>query len=861
MSILSHPPAYVGGYTGQCLKPPDIKRIKAGMNLTARQRTWRSLPALLFLSLATATVSAQTFTTLHSFTRGTGDYFSPGITNNDGASPIAGLILSSNTLYGAAQYGGDFGFGSVFKVNTDGSGFTNVHFFTGVNEGAYPIGSLIISGNTLFGTTAGNANQGGHSGRGTVFKVNTDGSGFTNLHIFAAGSDGADPWAGLILSGNTLYGTAFLGGSSDKGTVFAVNTDGTGFTNLHIFTGGSNDGAVPQAGLILSGSTLYGTTHLGGTADVGMVFKVNTDGSGFTNLHSFTATTGFPTIINSDGAYPVGSLVLSGNSLYGTTPHGGSSGAGAVFKVNTDGTGFTNLYVFYGSSDGTAPHGGLTLSGNTLYGTTSGDGGSLRTGAIFAINTDGSGPINLYKFSATAFPSPETNSDGASPLAQLILSGNTLYGTAAFGGGATFGTVFSLLLPPPAPPQLTDLTQPQSLVVTQGNNATFTVSAYGFPPPAYQWQFNSADITGATQSSYTKANVQASDAGSYSVVITNIVGTTNSGNAVLTVKIPPGISTQPTSLVLTQGNNATFSVVATGDATLGYQWKFNGGSISGATLTSYTRSNLLSGDAGSYSVTVTNGVGTSNSVNAILTVRIPPGISTQPTSLVRTQGNSATFTVTATGDATLGYQWQLNGDNVSGATQSSYTRSNLQSSDGGNYSVTVTNGVGATNSANAVLTVKISPSITTQPQNQIALIGSNVSFTVTAAGDATLGYQWRFNSTNISGATLTAYTISSAQLSNSGSYSVVVTNPVGSITSTSASLVVIPSTTLNYFHVGNSVVLSWPTNSSRWTLQSATDLPSANWLDVSGVPAIVGNQFCVTNNPAGSALFYRLRGN
>src|SRR5208283_4005514 len=117
---------------------------------------------------------------------------------------------------------------------------------------------LILSGNTLYGTA-----WGGSSGNGTVFVVNTDGTGFTNLHSFTATSTLANTYgtgpSGLMLSGNTLYGTAQNGGSGGSGTVFALNTDGTGFTNLHSFTGGS-DGASPVAGLILSGNTLYGTT-------------------------------------------------------------------------------------------------------------------------------------------------------------------------------------------------------------------------------------------------------------------------------------------------------------------------------------------------------------------------------------------------------------------------------------------------------------------------------------------------------------------------------------------------------------------------------------------------------------------------
>src|ERR1035437_150540 len=227
------------------------------------------LPALIAgLGLIPAgRVTAQTFTTLHSF-----------IWRSDGAAPEAGLILSGNTLYGTALEGGTSGYGTVFAVNTDGTGFTNLHSFTAYSGpypytnsgGANPQAGLIVSGNTLYGT----AFFGGSSGWGTVFAVSTDGSGFTNLHSFTRGSDGASPWAGLVLSGNTLYGTAssYLGDSSGNGTVFAVNTDGTGFTNLHNFTTTSgsastnSDGANPYAGLILSGNTLYGTAVWGGSS-------------------------------------------------------------------------------------------------------------------------------------------------------------------------------------------------------------------------------------------------------------------------------------------------------------------------------------------------------------------------------------------------------------------------------------------------------------------------------------------------------------------------------------------------------------------------------------------------------------------
>src|SRR5882672_5394487 len=156
------------------------------------------------------------------------------------------------------------------------------------------------------------------------------------------------------------------------------------FTTLHSFDG--NDGVYPRGDLVLSGRTLYGTARAGGSFGAGTVFSVNTEGTSFTNLHSFTATSGAMGT-NSDGSNPVGGLVLSGHTLYGTAPNGGHSGYGTVFKINTDGTGFTTLYSF---DYFTYEIFGLVLSSNILYGTTD-LGGSWGYGSVFALNTDGTG--------------------------------------------------------------------------------------------------------------------------------------------------------------------------------------------------------------------------------------------------------------------------------------------------------------------------------------------------------------------------------------------------------------------------------------------------------------------------------------
>ena len=137
-----------------------------------------------------------------------------------------------------------------------------------------------------------------------------------------------------MLNGSTLYGTTYYGGVSSNGVVFKINTNGTGFTVLKHFpvliNGTNSDGANPRAGLIFNGNTLYGTTISGGVSSNGVVFKINTDGTGFTVLKHFPALING---INSDGANPFAGLILNGNTLYGTTAGGGSSGVGVVFSL------------------------------------------------------------------------------------------------------------------------------------------------------------------------------------------------------------------------------------------------------------------------------------------------------------------------------------------------------------------------------------------------------------------------------------------------------------------------------------------------------------------------------------------------
>jgi len=299
-------------------------------------------------------------TSLYSFTGG-----------NDGASPEAGLVQSSDGyFYGTTYHGGATNFGTVYKISTNGA-LTSFYPFDYTN-GAFPLGELIQgSDGNLYGSTS----AGGTSGGGTLLRINTNGTP-TTLYSFTGGNDGASPYAGLVQGkdGN-FYGTTFEGGTNNAGTMFRISTNGA-LTSLYSFTRG-NDGAWPQAGLVQgSDGSFYGTASVGGTNSYGTVFRISTNGV-LTSLYSFTG--------GNDGANPETGLVQAKDgNFYGTTRHGGTNGAGTVFKVSSNGA-LSSLYSFTGGNDGASPQAGLVQgSDGNLYGTTF-QGGSGGNGTVFRL--------------------------------------------------------------------------------------------------------------------------------------------------------------------------------------------------------------------------------------------------------------------------------------------------------------------------------------------------------------------------------------------------------------------------------------------------------------------------------------------
>ena len=378
---------------------------------------WVAKTALFMaILLATTTTHAQTFTTVRSFS-GTDGGFSDG-----------GLTLSAGILYGANGGGGLSNAGTIFKVGTNGDGFTVLHHFEGGREGAQPMGRVVVSGNTIYGVTYQGGTNNGLGEEGTIYRVDTDGRNFSILRrLNSADGDGVKPLSGLVLSGSTLCGVAPNGGVSDRGVVFRITTNGTGYRNIHLFTGGS-DGSQPEAEMNLIGATLYGTTFyskFGGSGET--LFKLDVDGSGFTILHTFPVTFSLRSCDRKSRLTPVGDI------FYGVGVESGASSS-SIYRININGSGFQ---IIGRVPSGLRICGPLTWTGAELLGAAwLGDLGSFDR--LFQIKKNGTGYNALSIFGEFG------NSEASLPVGDLVFGGTMIFGGALYGGAFNGGTVFSL---------------------------------------------------------------------------------------------------------------------------------------------------------------------------------------------------------------------------------------------------------------------------------------------------------------------------------------------------------------------------------------------------------------------------------
>lgn len=382
---------------------------------------------------------------------------------NSNNLPTGGLLKASNgKLYGLLQAGGIPANGVIYSLDADGTNYTVLHNFS-FGDGSAPVGNLIEASNGyLYGATTY-----GGTGSGVIFRIQKDGSGFSVVYNLSTGT-----LAGLMqASDGKLYGTTFAGGTIGYGSIYKINLDGTGFSEIFSFDGPIN-GNTPR-GVLVQGpdSYLYGMTANGGANAMGVVFKVQTTGANFTKLVEFDGT--------ATGSYGSSSLIFGSNGkLFGMTQAGGANELGTIFTVASDGTGFVKLVDFAGASNGAAPLGSLIESANDgyLYGMTSA-GGSGDLGVIFKVMKDGTSFTVLEDLSGPNGSSPQLG-----PLLEVqagLFFGMTYRGGVSDAGtifSITSGGTHSLLKEFPQPAN-----RPWVLVTNEATTEVFGILSTGGP--------------------------------------------------------------------------------------------------------------------------------------------------------------------------------------------------------------------------------------------------------------------------------------------------------------------------------------------------------------------------------------------
>ena len=314
------------------------------------------------------------------------------------------------------------------------------------------------------------------------------------------------------------------------------------------------------------------------------------------------------------------------------------------------------------------------------------------------------------------------------------------------------------------------------------------VETTGTKPLFYQWLKSGQAIAGQTSESLVIDSVIESDAGSYSVSVTNDAGSAVSESAVVTITKPVKITAQPQGRTAPTGASVTLSVTATGTDPLTYQWIKNGEKITGARSASYTVSSVATSDTGGYQVQVSNPAGDLISQTASLRVAQPVTIVTQPASTQIRKGQPYELSVVVSGTKPLTYQWSKDGVVISDAVASILQITDADEANAGVYSVVVKNDVGDVTSSTATVEVLLPPSVgALDPLKEVDL-GSTVTLTATVSGFGTFNYQWLKNGVNIKEATAQTLVLSSVTLVDSGSYSLNVGTEGGALPSSTMNL-------------------------------------------------------------------------
>jgi len=590
-----------------------------------------------------------------------------------GDNPLGDVIRVGSRLYGMTVYGGASNAGVIFSVDTNGTNYKDLFDFSGPT-GGQPNGSLIyLGGKLLYGMTS----NGGTSSGGDIFSVDTNGTGFRDLWNFQFLShlgNGSIPLGNLTYSGRTFFGMTSSGGNNSFGNIFSIDTNGTHYKDLWDFNnGGDSNGSIPNGSLTLSRGKLYGTTQSGGIYSNGNIFKIDTNGANYKDMHDFNAGALF------------GNLTLSGSQLFGMTSAGGQNGQGNIFSIDTTGTRYKSIWSFDngGDTNGSQPVGSLILLDRTLFGMTT-QGGINSDGNIFSIDSAGGGYKDLQDFN---------NTNGDEPWGSLLAASTYLYGMTEYGGTHSDGVIFKLY-------NELKLALSDTNVYCHGNNSASATAHLvgGTPPYTYLWNdaHHQTNIT-ATGLSVGTYTVYAHDA--YS----------NEDTAFVTITQPNVLTAlvNTSANVICNGTSTGILSCTTGGGTRPYAYSWTGGATDSIT------SGL---SAGSYTLTLSDIHGCSVTASNIVSQPAPLTAFANTTNDVNCHnGSNGTAVSTVNGGTSpFTYLWTGGGTNstISGLTA-------------GTYTLTVRDACGGLSTANTTVSQPNALSATATTQSNISCHGEH----------------------------------------------------------------------------------------------------------------------------------------
>jgi len=352
-------------------------------------------------------------------------------------------------------------------------------------------------------------------------------------------------------------------------------------------------------------------------------------------------------------------------------------------------------------------------------------------------------------------------------------------------GSATSATALVVVETTPA-----IISQPSSMTACPGETVLLTIDATGSEDLEFRWRKDGSDIPGATGATLEILSVLESDAGSYEAVVTNGCGTAQSAAALLDVLPSATIVAGPADTVICSGETLALAVEASGTPPFAIGWRRNGAPLPGAQGSPLVIAAASASDSGVYEAIVLDACGSIASAPATVLVRSPPAVDVPPAALSVCEGSPAIFTAVASGTPPLAFQWRRGGVAIPGETGESLVIVAATPADAGSYDVVVANDCGSTTAPAATLHVRLAPLVVDPPDDVTVTAGAPAVFTVLAAGEGPLAYQWYRDGLPIAGAVAASIVIPIASTADAGEYHAVVGNACGSVASLPATLVV-----------------------------------------------------------------------